>query len=270
GLLDDDHPQYLTEGRGDVRYYTREQAAQLIANAVSAAAPANRDRSNHTGVQSISTITNLESRLAALEAGGGGGSGILAVPVGDDLPLGIPAGSWVGRIPDDSVPPATLFEAISYDSEGTTVSCPVPSGVAVGDAVIFIPAFDRAGTATNDITVSDAGWSESFDYSANQARATAVYVDPGTESPAPATPGPHRDHRHPRERCRLVRDLRLQRHPCAGDRRLRVPRDGLDGAGRARLDGVGHLRQLRAAHGRVLHRARVPGRLGVARLHLGI
>src|SRR5690606_18637376 len=79
GLGDDDHPQYLTQGRGDGRYYTKEQAAQLIANAVSAAAPANRDRSNHTGFQSISTITNLESRLAALEAGGGGGAGILAV-----------------------------------------------------------------------------------------------------------------------------------------------------------------------------------------------
>jgi hypothetical protein len=189
GLLDDDHPQYLTEGRGDVRYYTREQAAQLIANAVSAAAPANRDRSNHTGFQSISTITNLESRLAALEAGGGGGSGILAVPVGDDLPLGIPAGSWVGRIPDDSVPPATLFEAISYDSEGTTVSCPVPSGVAVGDAVIFIPAFDPASTATNDITVSDAGWSEIFDYSANHARETAVYVYRVTDATALAALG---------------------------------------------------------------------------------
>src|SRR5690606_41967657 len=45
------------------------------------------------------------------------------------------------------------------------------------------------GTATNDITVSDAGWSEIFDYSANHARETAVYVYRVTDSTALAALG---------------------------------------------------------------------------------
>lgn len=187
GLAEDDHTQYHTDTRGDARYYPREEAATLIAAAVAAAAPANRDRANHTGTQAISSIVNLESRLAALEAGGGGGGGILLIPEGDDVPVGTPPG-LVGTIPSGVGPEPTAFETVSYDSEGTTATCAVPTSVAVGDAVIFIPGFDPATTA-GDISVADAGWTEIIDYSGNHTRDTAVYVYRVTDSTALAALG---------------------------------------------------------------------------------
>lgn len=187
GLADDDHTQYLNGARGDLRYYPREDAAALIAAAVAAAAAANRARANHTGTQAIASIENLESRLAALEAGGGGGSGILLIPEGDDVPVGTPPG-LVGTIPSGVGPEPTAFESISYDSEGTTATCPVPTGVAIGDAVIFIPGFDPATTG-GDISVADAGWTEIIDYSGNHTRDTAAYVYRVTDSTALAALG---------------------------------------------------------------------------------
>jgi len=189
GLTDDDHPQYFTATRLAAWGYSKEEAASLIANSVAAAAPANRDRGNHTGKQPISSVENLESRLAAVENGTtGGGGGILLLPGGSDVPLGTPPG-LVGFIPDDSVPAPTLVETISHDSEGTTVTCAVPYGVQVGDAVIFIPSFDPAVTGGDNITVTDTGWSEILDYSAQQAREVAAYVYRVADSTALAALG---------------------------------------------------------------------------------
>jgi len=189
GLGDDDHPQYFTAARLAAWGYSKEEAATLIANSVAAAAPANRDRGNHTGKQPISSVENLESRLVAVENGTtGGGGGILLLPEGSDVPLGTPPG-LVGFIPDDSVPAPTLVETISHDSEGTTVTCALPSGVQVGDAVIFIPSFDPAVTGGDNITVTDTGWSEILDYSAQQAREVAAYVYRVADSTALAALG---------------------------------------------------------------------------------
>ena len=187
GLQDDDHLQYHTDARGDARYYTKEATGSLVANSVDAARPSLLDRGNHTGFQSIASVTNLESRLAALEAGGGVGGGIPLVPMGEDVPLGTPPG-LVGFIPSGVGPTPTLVETVSYDSEGNTVTCAIPSGVAVGDAVVFVAGFDPAG-AGGDISVSDAGWAEFIDYSANHTRDVAMYVYRVTDATALANLG---------------------------------------------------------------------------------
>lgn len=71
GLNADDHPQYLTEARGDGRYHLKSAVESLATAAGDAAYAAARQRGNHTGTQAISTVTNLETRLSALEAGSG-------------------------------------------------------------------------------------------------------------------------------------------------------------------------------------------------------
>lgn len=185
-LGSDDHPQYHNDARGDLRYYTKEQTGSLVANAVSAASTGDRARGNHTGTQAISTVENLETRLALLESGGGGGSGILVLTEGQDIPLGTPPG-LIAWIPIDEVP-VTQVETISYDSEGASVTCAVPSGVEVGDAVVFIAAFDPPGTA-GDLSVSDSGWTEIIDYSAQHSRDSAAFVYRVTDSAALAALG---------------------------------------------------------------------------------
>lgn len=166
----DDHPQYHTDARGDVRYYTKEAASELIASANAASSVEDRKRSNHTGTQAISTVTNLESRLAALEAAGSG-SGITLIPEGTEPPAGSPVGIY-GFIPGGEVP-TTDIEVVSYTSTGSTVTCPVPTAASVGDVLIFIPAF--VGSDTN-ITVSDTGWVELIDYSGQQTRKSGAYL----------------------------------------------------------------------------------------------
>lgn len=96
GLLDDDHPQYLNETRGDIRYYTKVQLDggqldtryyteaeinTLLATKYDASNPAgyetpaelnvrdaaNRDRANHTGTQLASTISDFTPAVQAAE-----------------------------------------------------------------------------------------------------------------------------------------------------------------------------------------------------------
>lgn len=187
GLDGDDHPQYMTAERGDARWMTAGTASSLVANSVAAAEPGNRNRENHFGVQPISSISNLESRLAALEAGGGGGSGILLLAEGAEPPLGTPPGI-IGYIPSGVEPELPTVATISYTTEGSTASCAVPAGVEIGDAVVFIAGFDPASTG-GDISVSDTGWVEIIDYSANHTRDTAAYVYRVTDSTALAALG---------------------------------------------------------------------------------
>lgn len=170
GLGNDDHAQYHTDARGDARYYTKEATANLITSANAAASSFDRDRANHFGTQAISTVTDLESRLAALEAAGSG-SGITLIPEGTEPPAGAPAGIY-GFIPGGEVP-TTDIEVVSYPSTGSTVTCPVPTAAAVGDVLIFIPAFVGADA---NVTVSDTGWVELIDYSAQQTRKSGAYV----------------------------------------------------------------------------------------------
>jgi hypothetical protein len=171
GLTDGDpHTQYLTPARAGALHPTFEQVGTTVANAVSTSSAADRDRTNHYGEQAISTITNLESRLQA--AANSGGSPIVQLPDDGQPPLGVAAGSIIARIPTSTVPTTTV-ETVAYSSQGTTVTCPVPTDRAVGDVMIFIPAFDGAST---DIVCSDTGWSEILDYSGSQGRKGAAYV----------------------------------------------------------------------------------------------
>lgn len=78
GLADDNHPHYLTSARGDARYYTRAQADAATTSAVTTSSTGDRNRANHTGTQAISTVSNLETRLTALEGGAGGGGGAVS------------------------------------------------------------------------------------------------------------------------------------------------------------------------------------------------
>jgi hypothetical protein len=99
--------------------------------------------------------------------------GITLIPEGTQPPLGSPPGIY-GFV---AAPPEVLrFNSISYNTNGTTVSCPMPPNVAVGDVVVFIPAFSPTTVTVNGISCSDAGWVEIWDYSANQSRKPAAYV----------------------------------------------------------------------------------------------
>ena len=173
GLERDDHKQYHTDARGDARYYTREAVGSLIASANAAASTNDRKRENHTGVQPISSVEDLESRLAALENGGAGTAGITLIPTGTEPAVGSPPGIY-GFIPSGPAP--VSVESVSYDTESTTVSCPVPNGAAVGDVVLFIPATSGDNVGAGNWTVTDTGWEEVLDYSANQSRKTAAFV----------------------------------------------------------------------------------------------
>lgn len=187
GLDGDDHPQYLTAGRGDARYVLLGTAASLVAATVNAAKPELLNRVNHFGVQPIASVENLESRLSAIELGGGSGSGIQLLEEGEEPAAGSAPGLYA-FIPSGSVPEPPTVETISYDTEGTTVTCPVPAGVEIGDAVIFIAGFDPATTA-GDISTADAGWVEILDYSAQHTRDSAAYVYRVTDSTALAALG---------------------------------------------------------------------------------
>ena len=63
GLADDDHPQYLTNGRGDARYYTKAEVDAATSSAATASSAADRSRGNHTGTQAIGTVTGLQAAL---------------------------------------------------------------------------------------------------------------------------------------------------------------------------------------------------------------
>jgi hypothetical protein len=117
----------------------------------------------------------IPASLTEAQGGSGGSSGVTLVPIGEQVPAGTAPGlvAFVPIVaPEEPMPVAT----VSYDTEGTTVECPIPEGVEVGDAVVFIPAFDPATSPTNDITGPGGSWTEIFDYSGNQSRESAVYV----------------------------------------------------------------------------------------------
>jgi hypothetical protein len=99
--------------------------------------------------------------------------GITLIPEGTEPPLGSPPGIY-GFVP--AQPEPLRFNTVSYTTNGTSAQCPIPEGVQVGDAVVFIPAFSPTAVTVNGISVADLGWVELFDYSANQSRKTAAYV----------------------------------------------------------------------------------------------
>jgi hypothetical protein len=66
GLLDDDHPQYHNDARGDARYYTQAQVTAAINNAVTSSSTADRNRANHSGTQLASSISDFSSAVQAI------------------------------------------------------------------------------------------------------------------------------------------------------------------------------------------------------------
>jgi hypothetical protein len=100
------------------------------------------------------------------------GQGITLIPEGTLPPLGSPPGIY-GFLP---TPEVVKFATASYTTEGDTVECPVPDDVAIGDAVIFIPAFVPVTAGGDNITVDADGWTELLDYSPQQARKPAAYA----------------------------------------------------------------------------------------------
>jgi len=72
GLGDDDHPQYHTDARGDLRYYTRAQSDGNVSSAVSASSAEDRKRSNHSGTQLASSISDFTPAVQAVPGFGGG------------------------------------------------------------------------------------------------------------------------------------------------------------------------------------------------------
>jgi hypothetical protein len=73
-LSSDDHPQYLTNARGDSRYYPRATVDTMVNNAAAQNSAADRSRSNHTGTQAISTVAGLQAALDNL-----GGAAVTSV-----------------------------------------------------------------------------------------------------------------------------------------------------------------------------------------------
>jgi hypothetical protein len=65
GLANDDHPQYLTQARGDARYDTTAEVDGKISSAVAANSSGDRSRANHTGTQTQSTVTGLVTALTS-------------------------------------------------------------------------------------------------------------------------------------------------------------------------------------------------------------
>ena len=98
--------------------------------------------------------------------------GITLLPAGSEPPVGSPPGIYA-FIPS-GVP--EVFASISYDTEGNDVECPIPEGVQVGDAVVFIPGFVPASPEVNTITCDNDGWVELWDFSPQQARKPAAFV----------------------------------------------------------------------------------------------
>lgn len=99
--------------------------------------------------------------------------GITLIPEGTEPPLGSAPGIY-GFVP--ALPEPLRFNSISYNTNGTSVACPIPEGVQVGDAVVFIPAFSPTVITVNGISCTDLGWVELWDYAANQSRKPAAYV----------------------------------------------------------------------------------------------
>lgn len=99
--------------------------------------------------------------------------GITLLNEGEEPPLGAPPGIY-GFIP--AGPEPLLFETVSYDTDGTEAVCPIPEGVQVGDAVIFVPGFVPTTPTVDGITCDDPGWTEILDYSPQQSRKPAAYV----------------------------------------------------------------------------------------------
>lgn len=62
GLANDDHSQYHTDARGDVRYYTKSQ----VDSSLSSNSSGDRDRANHTGTQLASTISDFTSAVQSV------------------------------------------------------------------------------------------------------------------------------------------------------------------------------------------------------------
>ncbi|MDR7385201.1 hypothetical protein [Promicromonospora iranensis] len=182
GLGNDDHPQYLTQARGDMRYYQRAAVDTAIATSAASTLQKARDRAGHYGAQPISSITGLQAELDELANGGGGGN-ILLLNETDPVPVSTPAWTLVARSAGTPPPePVTAAQVVtstmtSARGEGGTAALAVPAGTVVGDLLVAVVTTSITGGAITP----PAGWvtlqrlSTFGDY-----RATGIYGFPVT------------------------------------------------------------------------------------------
>ena len=111
GLADDDHPQYLTEDRGDDRYDLTGAAAAAQAFAI--------QRANHSGVQAIATIIGLQAALDAkaldidldAETAARIAADLLLIPLTQKASAGgVATLDGGGKIPSNQLPSIALSE----------------------------------------------------------------------------------------------------------------------------------------------------------------
>lgn len=213
GLVDDDHPQYLTQARGDARYYTEAEVdAALGGKASTASVTAATQRGNHTGTQTASTIsdfntavrTNRLDQMAAPTAPVAFGSQRitgLGTPSAStdaatkgyvDSAVGAPAAGTRYAV-DYGVVPDAYSIAISFNSGSTTISAMSgltgwPTTFSAGDVgkAIWIYNGSSAGNKWHYTTISSVagGGATAVVASAPNLTSAYSYASVGTNNTA--------------------------------------------------------------------------------------
>jgi len=155
GLLNDDHPQYFNQARGDARYYTKGETNTAINNATTATSAADRARGNHTGEQAQSTVTGLvaalTNRLQAVVVS----TGSEARPTGSAMVL------WVGGATQPVNMAITdvwlASDEVTPPADSTPPSVPtglsITSITATSASVSWSPSSDNVGVTGYDVQV---------------------------------------------------------------------------------------------------------------------
>lgn len=152
----DDHPQYFNQQRGDARYYQKGQVDQAITQANVASSAADRDRTNHTGTQAITTVNGLSSALGARLR-------VVTVSTGNEArPTDSAVVLWVGG----TVQPANMgavdlwLSDAEVDPGGDASAPSVPDGLAVSAltstsaTITWSPAADNVGVTGYEVFVN--------------------------------------------------------------------------------------------------------------------
>lgn len=152
----DPHTQYLTPGRGDARYATPAQVSSTVAASVTSSSSNDRNRANHTGVQSISTITNLAESLASRLQ-------VVTVASGSETrPSGANTVLWISPL---GIEPANALDndlvLLTTPSGGGDTQAPtVPTGLnhsglsSTGFSLAWTASGDNVGVTGYDVRVN--------------------------------------------------------------------------------------------------------------------
>lgn len=152
----DPHTQYLTPARGDARYATPAQVSSTVASSVASSSINDRARANHTGVQGISTVTNLAESLA---------SRLLVVTVAsgsETRPSGANTVLWISPL---GIEPTNALDndlvLLTTPSGGGDTQAPtVPTGLnhsnlsSTGFSLAWTASGDNVGVTGYDVRVN--------------------------------------------------------------------------------------------------------------------